>query len=201
MLILIEHMEDRVSRWVLEEYLESSRVAEGAGMELIVTGVSSDYDYAVLSSRGVNVSREHSWELCDDPKTIVLDLWASRDLSPHEAMAGECFVIGGIMGDHPPRGRGRLLTMHFDWAAFRRLGPRQLSVDGAVKVLTMLRGGVSLDRIEFVESPTFRIDTGLGSVEVLLPFSYPVRDGKPWISSGLLRLLARGLEWDEAIPP
>ena len=95
MLVLIEHMEDHVSRWVLEEYIESSRVLEGTGIRLTVTGVNNDYDYSVLSSHGINVSRMHAWELCDDPKTIVLDLWASRDLSLHELLVTECFVVGG----------------------------------------------------------------------------------------------------------
>ena len=196
-LILIEHLEGRVSRWVLEEYLESSRVALDYGLSLIVTGVRDAVDYSRLSVYGLNVSGRHAWEICDLPGSIVLDLWASKDLDPVEVYSARCFIIGGIMGDQPPRGRGLLLTRNFDWASFRRLGSRQLSVDGVVKVLALMSEGRGLDDIKFIDNPVFEVDTGYGVVEVELPFTYPVRGGRPWVSGGLVRLLSRGILWEE----
>ncbi len=196
-LVLIEHME-RASRWVQEEYLEAARIAYDAGWSLMVTGVVDPVDQAVLASRGLRVTPTHSWEVCDTPKTIVLDLWASKDLEPWEARVAECFVVGGIMGDHPPRRRGLILSAMFDWAARRRLGEGQLSVDGTIKVLTMVWRGLRLEEIHFIDSPSLEVETSMGSVEVTLPFRYPLKDGRPWISPGLARLLASGLEWDES---
>lgn len=197
-LILIEHMEEMVTRWVLEEYLEARRVAEARGHRLVVAGVENPLHMAILESRGLEAWRTHSWEACDTPKTIVLDMWTSKDLQPWEARVAECFVVGGIMGDHPPRRRGLMLTRNFTWAAVRRLGEGQLSVDGAVKVLVEVASGRRLEEIAFIDSPTLEVETPLGTVEVTLPFRYPARGGRPWISGGLARLLASGLEWDEA---
>ena len=196
-MVLIEHME-RASRWVQEEYLEAARVAYNLGWSLMVTGVIDPVDQAILASRGLKVTPIHAWEICDTPKTIVLDLWARRDLEPWEAKVAECFVVGGIMGDYPPRRRGLILSAMFDWAARRRLGEGQLSVDGTVKVLTMVWSGLRLGEIRFTDSPSMEVNTPMGSIVVTLPFRYPLKDEKPWISPGLARLLASGLAWDES---
>ncbi|MEB3862003.1 MAG: hypothetical protein GSR84_07275 [Desulfurococcales archaeon] len=196
-LVLVEHMEEAVTRWVLEEYKEAERVAREAGFRLVVAGVGNPLHRAQLQAHGLEVWERHSWEVCDYPKAIVLDMWTSRDLQPWEAEVAECFIVGGIMGDHPPRRRGLMLTRHFDWAATRRLGPGQLSVDGTVKVLVQVAGGRRLEELEMAESPTIEVETPLGRIEVTLPFTYPTRGGRPWISRGLARLLASGVVWDE----
>lgn len=199
-MILIEHMEEYPSRWLIAEYIEALEEARRAGHELLVTGVRDPRLQSLLNRYRVPWSWEHSWELYDTPKTIVLDLWAGQDLQPDEAVAAEAFVIGGIMGDHPPRMRGYLLTSRFNWAARRRLGPKQMSIHVATWAVIQVGEGKMLGELEFCDENTLRVDTGLHEVQIELPFAYPCDDrGKPRIPERIIRLLENGVLWDEEI--
>lgn len=59
------------------------------------------------------------------------------------------FVFGGILGDHPPRDRTKLLRA--DIETLRNLGQPQLSTDTAVLVSKLiLVNGMELEKIPFV---------------------------------------------------
>ena len=194
---IIVNMEPYPSRWVIAEYTEASRVAREHGYRLIVAGASPQLR-AILSRRSVEATGMNVYSLCRGRLAVTLDLWADRVLEPWEAASVNCILVGGIMGDHPPRGRGMLLSLENPWAPPRSLGPWQLSVDGTVKLtLQAIQRGVRPDMLEVVEGVSLEVDAGLGKVTVELPFAYPLRDGKPWISGELVRLLARGIAWDE----
>ena len=200
-LVAVEHMEDHPTRWLVEEYVEAAREAARAGLGFVVTGVRDPRLQAILSKKGVEWEWRHSWELYDMPGTIVLDMWASRDLEVWEAQQAKAFVVGGIMGDYPPRGRGRLLSWMFDWASTRRLGEAQLSIHTSVWALAMVRGGVPVNRLPLCpEGASFEADLGFYRVEVTLPFAYPCgEDGSPRVPPRIRNLLARGIVWDEEV--
>jgi len=138
----------------------------------------------------------------DPRRTLVLDPRAERVLEPGEAAEAEAIVVGGILGDHPPRGRTwslltrRLLRLG---AEARSLGPEQMSIDGAVYTALQIAAGRRLEELEFIDSPSFEVETPDGFVwTVTLPFRYPAVDGKPLVSPKLLRLLRGGLGFEEA---
>jgi ribosome biogenesis SPOUT family RNA methylase Rps3 len=199
LMVVVEHMEDGASRWLLEEYREAAEVALRAGHRFLVTGVEDPAVAALLARRGLPVARESACTLLRGRLTILLDPAAPKPLEPWEARAADAVVVGGIMGDHPPRGRTYLLAARCPDAARRNLGPHQLSVDGAVKVALMIASGTPLDSVKLVYTPSLNVETPLGVVEVELPYAYPLRDGKPWLPRGLPRLLERGIMWDEAV--
>lgn len=198
--VLVEHMEEYPTRWLVAEYVEAWREAERAGLEFMVTGVRDPRLQSLLSRMGVPWSWEHSWQVYDRPGTIVLDLWADRDLDPLEAEVAEAFVIGGIMGDYPPRMRGVLLTSMFDWSSRRRLGERQMSIHTAAWAVAQVIHGARVEDLPLCENAVIRMGGGLFEAEIRLPFSYPCgADGKPRVPESIARILERGVVWDEEV--
>jgi len=197
-LIVVENLEWWPTRWLLAEYAEAWRAAREAGYRLIVTGAENPVLLAALQRRGVEAYPERGYRL-DSPRCILLDLEAARPLEPWEAAAADCIVVGGIMGDHPPRGRTRLLRLIYRAAARRHLGPHQFSVDGAVKMALLVASGLRLDEIPVAVGVTLEVDGGLGSVEVELPYAYPLRGGRPWVAREVVELLSRGIVYDEEV--
>lgn len=195
--ILVEHMEEEPTRWLLAEYVEAYEEARRRGVPLAVSGVEDPRLAALLSRRGIPWTRLHSWELpCPGP-AIVLDLWAEETLKPWEARAAGCHVIGGIMGDHPPRGRGRLLSLRHTGAISRNLGRAQLSIHTAVWAVLEVMGGAKVSSLPLAGPGKVSIRTPLGSVEVELPYAYPARRGRPVVPERIRRVLERGVFWDE----
>lgn len=196
--IVIDNMETRVTRWIVEEYYESARVAESHGLELYISGLLTGELEALLARRGVRILRD-SVSVCNRPDSILLDLWADKTLDPGEVWGVRCFIVGGIMGDHPPRGRTRLLYDKYPYAARRNLGKLQFSVDGVIKMLVKVLEGRSVGEIEIAYPVTLELRGLRGVITVELPYAYPVEGGKPAIAEGVVRLLERGIVWDEEL--
>ncbi len=151
------------------------------------------YEESIVELRGV---------LWSDPRRVViLDPSADKLLEPREAREAEAIVVGGILGDHPPRGRTRrCITERLVEAQARSLGPHQLSIDGAVYVTLRVIEGREPTSIPLVVNPVLRLQSPLGyELEIELPFAYPLIDGKPLIPEGVLRLLRSGLGFYEAM--
>jgi ribosome biogenesis SPOUT family RNA methylase Rps3 len=195
--VVVDNMEVRASRWVVEEYVESSRVAESNGIKFYVTGLVTPELEALLARRGVEVIWD-SRSLCNRPDSILLDLWAEKTLDPLEVWGARCFIIGGIMGDHPPKGRTRLLYEKYPYAAKRNLGPLQFSVDGTVKMLAKVLKGMRVEEVDIVYPVSLEVKGYLGTVTVELPYAYPAESGRPMIAESIIRLLERGVMWDES---
>jgi ribosome biogenesis SPOUT family RNA methylase Rps3 len=197
-LIVIENLEEYPSKWLLAEYRHAARLAGG---RLVITnaqkccsifsGIAKCYELSIVELEGVLYSRQEN--------VIVLDPKADQRLSPSEAASAEVIVVGGILGDHPPRGRTKaLLSSRLPRALKRSLGSHQLSIDGAVYVAAKVAEGMELDEIELTVNPTVKIGMGeYGEVEVELPYAYPLVEGRPLVSSEVIGLLARGLGYEE----
>ena len=194
--MVVDNMEVRASKWAVEEYVESSRVAKSIGAEFYISGIITPELEALLARRGVELLLD-SRSLCNRPDSILLDLWAEKTLDPLEVWGAKCFVIGGIMGDHPPRGRTRLLYDKYPYAAKRNLGRLQFSVDGAVKMLAKILAGMHVNEAEIIYPVSLEVKGHLGTVIVELPYAYPAESGRPMIAEGVRRLLERGIMWDE----
>ncbi len=201
-LIVIEHCEDHLSRWLLYEYEDAARLSGG---RIVFTHVSRRewcerlsrlgrcYRDSIVELRGV------LWEKPEE--VIVLDPSAEKLLEPREARSARVVVVGGILGDNPPRGRTReCITGRMGGVLARSLGPYQLSIDGAVYVYLRVEEGLEPTRVPVVTNPRFEFEVLPGvRVEVELPFAYPLVDGKPLIPEGVVRLLKSGLSFYEAM--
>ena len=79
----------------------------------------------------------------DRRAVCLLDLRAEKELSSRDGGSLQVFVFGGILGDHPPRDRTKLLRGNIE--TMRHLGQPQLSTDTAVLVSKLiLRNGLEL---------------------------------------------------------
>lgn len=183
MLFVIEHLEPEVSKWLYLEYKHASKIV--GRDRLVFTNVKKE-DVDILSSLGIVKSRSFI-EIFSQRKIVILDPRAKEKLKPEDLENKEAIVIGGILGDHPPRGRTReLITLRAPEAAARNLGRGQFSIDGAVYMAKMVCEGFRLEDIPVRRGLRIKINE---RAEVYLPYVYPLRDGKPVISEELLRYL------------
>lgn len=93
-----------------------------------------------------NVGEYDLSEIC------LLDMRGKEALGSKDSASLKVFLFGGILGDHPPRDRTKLLRHQTE--TLRHLGVLQLSTDTAVLVSKLiLTNGLSLENIPFVEEP------------------------------------------------
>ncbi len=188
--IIIEHLEDEFAPWILLEYRHSSLIA---GRDMILFTNIPDRYHRILERYGT-VSSESIVNLVSSgiikgEDLVVLDPKAQRRLE-REDLYGKYVVIGGILGDHPPRGRTwELLTRKLlDYGVItRNIGEGQYSIDGAVYYVVELWRN-KLDGFRFVDGVD--IETPHGKIH--LPFRYPVVNGKPLLAPGLVEYLVHG---------
>ena len=201
-IIVIEHLEPVLTKWL---YLEYKHVSSMVGREnLVITNVKEYKDRLKLSSLG-RVYRESISLLIDKiehDKAIVLEPKAREKLEPQDFNGEKVLVIiGGIMGDHPPKGRTwDLLTSKLLGKALpRSLGPGQLSIDGAAYVALKVASGVRLEDIPLTSNVEVEVPSPYPGLKntIILPFTYPVVDGKPLLTPGLVEYLRGEIVLDE----
>jgi ribosome biogenesis SPOUT family RNA methylase Rps3 len=183
---VIEHLEPELSEWLFIEY---SHAAELAGREnLLITNVKRKHERQKLS-KICNAERERVIDLFSQRDLIILDPKARKKLTSSDLREKRVVVVGGILGDDPPRGRTReLLTRFLPKAAPRNLGKHQLSIDGSIYVAKQVSRGARLDEIPIrvgIEIPVAR------HCSIVLPFAYPLIGKKPLISRKLVSYLKR----------
>lgn len=201
-LVIIEHLEPILTKWV---YLEYRHVSMLVGRDhLIITNVTDEKARNELNELG-RVYKKSIRILIDEiehDKAIILEPQATRRLEPNDFDTSEIIVIvGGIMGDNPPKGRTwKLLTSELMGRAIpRSLGPRQLSVDGAVYVALQIASGRKLDEIPLTENIEVEVTSPFPGMKniVVLPFAYPLINGKPLLAPGLVEYLKHEIVLDE----
>ncbi|MEM3760475.1 MAG: SAM-dependent methyltransferase [Candidatus Bathyarchaeia archaeon] len=181
---VIEHLEQEIGKWLLYEYTHASEIV--GKNRLIFTNVKNKSDKAKLSRLGA-VEEKSATEIFSPEKVIILDPKAELPLKPQDFAGKDAVIIGGILGDHPPKGRtSKLLTKHFPKATLRNIGKAQFSIDGAVYVAKLISEGKPLEKIPVKKGLSLRLNE---YAEVYLPYAYPLKDGKPVISQKLVAYL------------
>jgi ribosome biogenesis SPOUT family RNA methylase Rps3 len=182
---IIEHLEPKLSKWCIIEY---ERISSIVGKQnLWFTSVTSKSDRSKLSKLG-KVSKESVKEL-NLGYVCVLDPESEVELTSADKERYRYFVFGGILGDYPPRKRTKKeLTQFLPGAATRNIGNKQFSTDNAVFVVKEILDGKKMSDLRFKE----RLEISINDVEsIILPYRYPVIDGKPLISSKIIDLLKK----------
>lgn len=189
--IIIEHLEPHVSPWLMSEYRYVSKLFKEV---LIITNVRREDDRdmlkglgLVLSDTAVKVVRE-----LKAGNVIVLDPQAEKELKRAELVRADAVIIGGIMGDHPPRGRTReFLTSKFREELSRNLGRKQLTIAGTAYVLWRMLRGAELRDIAIKEGLTIEVNLGRAVLTIELPYAFPYDRGKPVIPEDYIDVVAR----------
>ncbi|RLG79857.1 MAG: hypothetical protein DRO13_05120 [Thermoprotei archaeon] len=188
--VIIEHLEDTVGIWLFLEYRHSSLIY---GSKYIwFTNLPEKY-HAILSKYG-RVSNKSTIDLVRGGEitareVLILDPQAEKSLDYYDLVTHRYVVIGGILGDNPPRGRTKkLLTDKLENVEARNIGDGQYSIDGSVYYVDYLWRHRSLAGYSYVDG--ISIETRNGSIH--LPFRYPLVEGKPLLAPGLLEYLREG---------
>ena len=187
LLIAVEHLEPCISPWLLLEYRHVSKIF--GKDKVFFTNVKKDNEAKLLSDLG-RVFKESFTELFSQEEILILDPQAPKELRKEDLNDVKAVVIGGILGDHPPRGRTKeLITTKVPKAKARNIGKYQFSIDGAAYVVKKIIGGIPLERINYVINYELRFKIMDIEYTVILPFAYPIDKGKAVITPGLIDLL------------
>jgi len=181
--ICIEHLEDGYSLWLLYEYINASKLI--GKDKMIYSNIRSERVYRILSRYGT-VYKDRIKEHIDTSKIIILDPDADRELGYSDLIDIDCIVIGGILGDHPRKGRTRRLLSSFYYGSkTRNIGDEQYSIDGAAYMAFLILKGYRIDDIpRFNKLKIVKEDS-----VVELPYVYPIKDRKPIVSQIILKII------------
>jgi ribosome biogenesis SPOUT family RNA methylase Rps3 len=183
---VIEHLEPKIYPWCLIEYKNISGIVGKAS--LWFTNIK---EKSKNSQELSNYGKIISSSVCElNLKNIcVLDPAAKKTLNPWEAKAFDYFIFGGILGDYPPKKRtSPELTKKVQNAEARNIGRKQFSTDNAVWVTKQIAEGKNLEDLKFKN----KIEIKINEIEsVILPYIYPVVNGKPQISDELISFIKR----------
>lgn len=185
-IFIIEHLEPKLSKWVMIEY---ERISDIVGKDhLWITNVSSKSERAKLSK--ICQVFSESVRTMNLPYACVLDPQADTLLTPSDKEKFRYFVLGGILGDYPPKKRtNKELTQFLPMADIRNIGKKQFSTDNAVWVVNeIINEGKDFSELKFKD----RLEIKINDVEsIILPYLYPLIDGKPLISPRIIELLKK----------
>jgi len=163
---VVEHLDPELGPWSALEYKTIAKKSQESGCQFILSSVPE----SLLRSQGLKDVQGAGAEARNDPvetyfadrkeKICLLDPGAQQELSPADAQVFDVFLFGGILGDDPPRGRiildhtrmsltlpDRTSELRKKGFTGRRLGPKQMTTDTAVRVTRMVVLGQSESQI------------------------------------------------------
>jgi len=187
---VVEHLDPELGPWSALEYKTIAQESHDAGCtfilscvpeSLISSGELKSIPKAEIQGEGVEVIFAHK-----KSRVCLLDPAAKQELSPEDVELFDVYLFGGILGDDPPRDRTSELRRK--GYSGRRLGPKQMTTDTAVRVTRMVvQGKIPLQDIPFIDSPELKLDEH-ESTE--MPFRYVQgKDGQPIMPEGMIELI------------
>ena len=182
---VIEHLEEKVWKWCLIEYMHIFRIVKKS--HLLFTNIKWNNEKSTIKKYGA-VTPKSVAEL-KLRNVCVLDPAARKTLTPKEANRFDYFIFGGILGNFPAQKRTTPeLTSRLKNAAARNIGKKQMSTDTAVYVVKKIVEGKKLSDLAFQD----KIEIGLGKNEsTILPYRYIILNKKPLISKELVNYLKK----------
>ncbi|KAI5293564.1 hypothetical protein KEM55_007037 [Ascosphaera atra] len=188
---VVEHLDPELGPWSALEYGRIARESHATpGTRFLLTSVpqSLQMPAELAATEGLNVEHRSVEEIfaASKDRVCLLDPGASAELSPADGDAFDVFLFGGILGDDPPR--DRTAELRKKGYANRRLGPKQMTTDTAVRVTRMVvQDKVPLEQVPYIDYPELRINKH-ESTE--MPFRY-VKDekGQPIMPEGMVDLI------------
>jgi len=182
--VIIEHLEEGITPWILLEYRHISRFY---GSECVIfTNMPAKY-HGIIRKYGtpleesiVDIIGRNAIKAED---VIILDPSSPKELTYDILSKARYVVIGGILGDHPPKKRTwEYISSRLGHVAAYNIGKGQYSIDGAVYYIYYMYVNKSMDGYKYVDGLALETPSGI----IHLPFRYPMVDGKPFISEELV---------------
>ncbi|KAH8425696.1 SAM-dependent methyltransferase [Aspergillus melleus] len=190
--IVVEHLDPELGAWSALEYGCIAREAHASGSRFLLSSVPTSLQMPqdLAATQGLEVEHRSIEEVFADRKSKVclLDPAAQVELSPADGDDFEVFLFGGILGDDPPRDRTSELRKK--GYAGRRLGPKQMTTDTAVRVTRMVvHEKVPLEQIQYLDYPEILINE---HERTEMPFRYVKgEDGQPIMPRGMVDLIKK----------
>ena len=181
---IIEHLEPKLWPWCLIEYKHISEIA--GKNNLWFTSIKKQ-DIKKLKKYGKIFTK--SIKDIKIENSCILDPDAKNTLTFKDSKKFKYLIFGGILGDYPPRKRTKSeLSIFFKNTEKRNIGKNQLSTDNAVYVVNQICKGKRLKDIKFQDE----VEIIINDIEsTILPYKYPIVNGKPNISQELVRYLKK----------
>ncbi|KAI2924721.1 hypothetical protein CBS147320_6584 [Aspergillus niger] len=190
--IVVEHLDPELGAWSALEYGCIARESHAAGSKFLLSSVPTYLQMPedLAATPGLGVEHRSVEQIFADRKSRVclLDPAATVELSPADADTFDVFLFGGILGDDPPRDRTSELRKK--GYAGRRLGPKQMTTDTAVRVTRMVvHEKVPLEQIPYIDYPEILINE---HERTEMPFRYVKGDdGEPIMPKGMVDLIKK----------
>ncbi|KAJ5935889.1 SAM-dependent RNA methyltransferase predicted [Penicillium verhagenii] len=194
---VVEHLDPELGPWSALEYAAIARESHDLGARFLLSSVPAELQMPadLAATRGLEVEQRSVEEIFADrkDKVCLLDPSAKVELSPEDGETFDVFLFGGILGDDPPRDRTSELRKK--GYVGRRLGPKQMTTDTAVRVTRMVvHEKIPLEEIPYVDYPEILINK---HERTEMPFRY-VKDaaGEPIMPAGMVDLIKNDADKD-----
>lgn len=176
-IFIIEHLEPELWPWCLIEY---KRISKITNKNVWFTNIKKK-DIKKLEKYGKVFS--NSIKTMKLENACILDPAAVKTLKKSDTF--EYYIFGGILGDQEFNWRTKEeLTKYLNYEK-RNIGKRQFSTDNAVYVTKAIIEG---KKLKFTDNPEIKIN----KIEsVILPFRYPLVNGKPGMSPEIIKHLKK----------
>ncbi|KAF4965196.1 hypothetical protein FZEAL_10788 [Fusarium zealandicum] len=189
---IVEHLDPELGPWSELEYLAIATETQDTKGSFILSSLPPTFQVpADLASNPAFTAEQRGVEelyAANKSRVCLLDPSAAKDLSPEDGETFDAFLFGGILGDDPPRDRtSELRKKGFEG---RRLGPKQMTTDTAVRVTRIVvQDKVPLDKVPYVDFPELKFNEH-ESTE--MPFRYVKDDDdKPIMPKGMVDLIQK----------
>ncbi|MGC8581614.1 MAG: hypothetical protein ACP5RS_05285 [Thermoplasmata archaeon] len=181
-LMVIENNEEVLSEWLLLEYKHSLDI----WANILFSNIPPLWKQnSVFRSS----TTKHIYDKFPDKTFIVLDPSAEEELSPLDFYDIDGIIVGGILGNEKFTGKTKkYISDNVKNKKTRNLGKIQLPIDIAVFVAKMIYLGIPLKSIELTKEVELEWDEGDSTI---LPYGYPIIDGKIIITPGLIEYLKK----------
>lgn len=155
-IIVVEHLEEDFTPWILLEYRHLSSIY--GSHCVFFTNIPGRY-CKLLSKYGrpfpESIVEMVEKGLVKPSELLILDPSSPKPLAYSVLVEKRYVVIGGILGDHPPRGRTReLLTSRLRGVEAFNIGGGQYSIDGAVYYVHYMYTRKGLEGYSYVDGVT-----------------------------------------------
>jgi len=174
-LLVIEHCERGLSDWLTLEYRHAAHLWPAHTLFTNVTAKTTQKQLQTFAQTTPNKANLY----LQGRHCLILDPTATTPLAPKDFISLDAIIIGGILGYKNPRGRTKT-----------RISDHS-TIDGAALVAKAIALGMKLADIEIAYEVEITHDPVHSTI---LPFGYPIIDGTPIITPGLIEYLTRDNE-------
>ncbi|EYB25777.1 hypothetical protein FG05_10146 [Fusarium graminearum] len=183
---IVEHLDPELGPWSELEYLAIARETQDTRGSFILSSLPSTFKVpADLASNPAFTAEQRGVEelyAANKSKVCLLDPSAAKDLSPEDGETFDAFLFGGILD--------RTSELRKKGFEGRRLGPKQMTTDTAVRVTRIVvQDKVPVDQVPYLDFPELKFNEH-ESTE--MPFRYVKgEDGKPIMPKGMVELIQK----------